>query len=287
MIESDKKHKKGCSYPILYTLTKIVDERNLIMEVYAMRKWILRVILLLAIVGIAVSLWNLIPPYLDRRQSVQDYHELEEEIVSTSGEKQGDDWWSKDVHIAFEELKKKNSDIIGWIRFDNLDQIDISYPILYSGDDEKYLHTDLYGKSRAAGCIFLEGLNQPNLKDQYQIIYGHNMRNGSMFGSLKKYKKSGFYEKNPYFTVYTEKMAYRYQIFSVHNAKADGAVYQIGYGQDETYQKFLNSLAEDSLIDTGLTPKKTDRVLTLSTCTGNGYESRFAVHAVLVTVLPL
>jgi sortase B len=255
------------------------------MEVYAMRKWILRVILLLAIVGIVVSLWNLIPPYLDRRQSVQDYHELEEEIVSTNGEKQGDDgddWWSKDVHIAFEELKKKNSDIIGWIRFDNLDQIDISYPILYSGDDEKYLHTDLYGKSRAAGCIFLEGLNQPNLKDQYQIIYGHNMRNGSMFGSLKKYKKSGFYEENPYFTVYTEKMAYRYQIFSVHNAKADGAVYQIGYGQDETYQKFLNSLAEDSLIDTGLTPKKTDRVLTLSTCTGNGYESRFAVHAVLV-----
>ena len=101
------------------------------------------------------------------------------------------DWWATDVKVEFDKLKAENPDAIGWIRFDNQDELGINYPILYSGDNQKYLRTDLHGNSHIAGCIFLEGLNKSDFSDYYNIIYGHNMNDGSMFGSLKKYKDDG------------------------------------------------------------------------------------------------
>ncbi len=95
------------------------------------------------------------------------------------------DWWATDVKVEFDKLKAENPDAIGWIRFDNQDELGINYPILYSGDNQKYLRTDLHGNSHIAGCIFLEGLNKSDFSDYYNIIYGHNMNDGSMFGSLK------------------------------------------------------------------------------------------------------
>lgn len=67
------------------------------------------------------------------------------------------DWWLTDVKVEFDKLKAENPDIIGWIRFDDQDELGINYPILYSGDNKKYLRTDLYGNKHIAGSIFLEG----------------------------------------------------------------------------------------------------------------------------------
>ena len=91
--------------------------------------------------------------------------------------------------IRFDELKEKNPDIVAWIRSDDPESTGIDYPVLYSGDNEKYLRRDLYGEEHIAGSIFLEGLNRPDFTDYYTIIYGHNMNDGSMFGGLKKYKE--------------------------------------------------------------------------------------------------
>mgnify|MGYP000217125079 FL=1 len=78
--------------------------------------------------------------------------------------------WYTDVDVKLEELQQVNADIIGWIRFDNLEQL--SYPVLYSGDDEKYLRTDIYGNQTIAGCIFMEGMNTPDFQDYHTILYG-------------------------------------------------------------------------------------------------------------------
>ena len=82
------------------------------------------------------------------------------------------DWWATDVKVEFDKLKTENPDVIGWIRFDNQDELGINYPILYSGDNEKYLRTDLHGNSHIAGCIFLEGLN----KSSMQSVLTHRLR---------------------------------------------------------------------------------------------------------------
>ena len=242
------------------------------------------------LVLIGVALWNILPPYMDRWESAQDYEELAETYVryvgdmseTDTGKQKKKDWWLTDVEIEFDRLKDENPDVIGWIRFDNQDELGINYPILYSGDNEKYLRNDLHGNSHIAGAIFLEGLNKSDFSDYYNIIYGHNMRDGSMFGSLKKYKNEGFWKENQYFTVYSETTAYRYRIFSYENAVNGGDVYKVGYQPGEEYQKFIDQMIKDSDVDTGVKPQSNNKILTLSTCTGNGYSKRLAIHAVCI-----
>lgn len=247
--------------------------------------------ILTAVLLIGISLWQLLSPYLDRWNSAREYEKLARDYVKESSaqpsnqeeEKQKKkDWWLTDIKIEFDKLKKENSEIIAWIRFDNQDELAINYPILFSGDNKKYLRRDIYGKRHTAGSLFLEGLNQPDFSDYYNIIYGHNMRDGSMFGSLKKYKDEGFWEENQYLTVYTKTTAYRYRIFSYENAVNGGEVYQVGYEPGEEYESFIDNMIRHSDIETGIKPQSTNKILTLSTCTGSGYSKRFAVHAVCI-----
>ena len=184
----------------------------------------------------------------------------------------------KYVQIDFESLQKLNKDIIGWIRFDNIETID--YPILYSGDNETYLKTDLYGRTSPSGCIFLEGANTPDFEDYHTIIYGHNMKDRSMFGKLNNYKTEDFYDDHAYFTIYTKEHTYRYQIFAYRDVPETDSVYTIGFMPDEIYQNFLNEMVKKSYIDTGVTVTKEDKIITLSTCSSEGY--RFIVQAVCI-----
>ena len=238
-----------------------------------------------SLVLISLSLGNILPDYLDKHNSSRTYENLREsytKIRKEDGEEKEKDWWLTDVMIRFDELREENPDIVAWIRSDDPENTGIDYPVFYSGDNEKYLRRDLYGKSHIAGSIFLEGLNRPDFADYYTVIYGHNMNDGSMFGGLKKYRKKEFWEENPYFTLYTEGAVYRYQIFACHEAENGGDVYKIGYEPGEKYQKLIDSMVCNSLIDTGIHPDSSHKVMTLSTCTDSGYSRRFAVHAVCV-----
>lgn len=247
--------------------------------------WLLFIII--AIILIGTALYHILPPYIDRLWTARSYKKLAEEYVSDGsepddGKQKKKDWWLTDVKVEFDKLKAENQDVIGWIRFDNQDEFGINYPILHSGDNEKYLRTDLHGNNHIAGSIFLEGLNKSDFSDYYNIIYGHNMIDGRMFGSLKKYKDEGFWQENQYFTVYSETTAYRYQIFSYEDAVNGGDVYKVGYKPGEEYQKFIDQMIKDSDVDTGVKPQSSNKILTLSTCTGNGYSKRFAIHAVCI-----
>ncbi len=166
------------------------------------------VLLIVALAVLVFALWRLIPILMDYRQANSTYAELADEVVNDpdSGEGIGDEPWNafdwQSVQIDFDALQQINPDVVGWIRFDNLDAIDVDYPILHGKTNDDYLHTDLYGTYHYAGSIFLESKNSSNMRDIYNIIYGHNMRNGSMFGTLRRYRDSDdFYEENPYFTI--------------------------------------------------------------------------------------
>jgi len=250
------------------------------------------VILIAAIAVMAFSLSKLIPILLDYKMSEDTYRELIGEVVDlgedaeedtsiSAEEDDGYDWAA--VRIDFDALKAINADVIGWIRFDDTEAVPVDYPILYGETNDVYLHTNLYGESYTAGSIFLESANAPDFSDYYNIIYGHNMRNGSMFGTLKKYRREeNFYESNPCFTIYTETAAYRYQIFSYEEVKDDSEIYTVGYEPDEVYQSLIDTMVAGSLKNTGITPDCNDRIVTLSTCTSTGDNYRFVLHAVLI-----
>ena len=155
---------------------------------------------LLGVILIGTALYHILPDYLDNKKSADTYQTLEEKYLEArepeteadtrEPETEADtrepkkDWWATDVTVAFDALKKENKEIIGWLRFDDADDLHISYLVLYSGDDEKYLRSDIYGEEHIAGSLFLEGKSKPDFSDYYTIIYGHNMRDGSMFGEL-------------------------------------------------------------------------------------------------------
>ena len=128
------------------------------------------VIIVIALAVMAFALFKIAQIYKDYQESEQTFEKLEETyVVNPDGSSVTEDDWNDDTRIQFDALKKENPDIMAWLRFDNFDDVHISYPVLYSGDDSKYLRSDIYGNYHIAGCIFLEGLNNPDFSDYHYL----------------------------------------------------------------------------------------------------------------------
>lgn len=185
------------------------------------------------------------------------------------------DWVIK-VDVDIDGLQSINSDIVGWICFENLD---ISYPILYSGDDSTYLRRNYLGENVQAGSIFMEGENSKDFSDAHTLIYGHNMRDLSMFGKLKYYISDDSYiENNEYFQIITKDKKYRYKIISYKIVPDDSDVYTIYKVGNQDFLDFVkNVLQKGSYVERDYNIENDDHLITLSTCSG---ENRFVVSAV-------
>ena len=178
--------------------------------------------------------------------------------------------------MDFTALREVNSDVLGWIL---IPDTVVSYPLLQGSDNDYYLRRTWKKWSSAVGSIFLEARNSPDLTDFNTIIYGHNMNNGSMFGTLKKYKSQDYFRKHPYVYLTTDAGSARCEIFAAYEVSTDGDTYRLGFADDNDRQAFLDVCCALSVIDTGVTPQVYDRIITLSTCTGRGHATRWVVQA--------
>lgn len=148
--------------------------------------------------------------------------------------------WESPLDIDFKELKSINPDVAGWIYMEALP--DISYPIAQGDDNEFYLHHTYKKESIFAGSIFVDCKNSKDFSDQNTIVYGHNMKNGSMFGTLKNYKLQETVDKSPYFWIITKKDAYKYKIFSIYTANVDGDTYTLIKGPGKETVEYANNM---------------------------------------------
>ena len=123
----------------------------------------------------------------------------------------------------------------------------------------------------------MDYMNKSNFGQRNTIVYGHNMKNGSMFGSLKNYRDQEVYKKSPYFWIYTPTRIYKYEIFACAEVDKFGQDYQITFRDKEDFQEFIYRAQDQALYDTGVDVNYTDTVVTLSTCTGNE-ATRFIVQ---------
>ena len=176
---------------------------------------------------------------------------------------------------TLKDLKKLNPDVKAWIQ---VPKTNIDYPVVQGQDDMEYINKNVYGEFELSGAIFLSCLNKDDFSDPYNLVYGHNMKNGSMFAGLKNYSDQSYAEAHPYIYVDLADGSHCYEIFSAHEADATDITYTIGYRANDTYASFLDSLKTASLYDTGVEVTKDDSVISLSTCTKSG-EKRFVVHA--------
>lgn len=257
-------------------------------------------VLLIAVVVFCFAAWRLVHIYLDYKTGVDEYASLEQYVGDqkvTEGlddsmdanDKMGDEWGDADLSeygtgsrfetmenpVDFDSLQSINEDVIGWIRMDAVDTI--NYPIVQGTDNDYYLYRTFERTDNFSGSIFMDYMNKSNFGQRNTIIYGHNMKNGSMFGSLKDYRDKAVYDKSPYFWIYTPNRIYKYEIFSCAEVDKFGMNYQITFRDKEDFQEFIYQAKEQSLYDTGVDVDYTDTIVTLSTCTGND-ATRFVVQ---------
>ena len=189
---------------------------------------------------------------------------------------EGDPVMEEIAEINIAALREENEDVLGWIR---IPDTRIDYPLLQGEDNDFYLKHTWQKQRNSVGSIFLEHLNRPDLTDFNTIVYGHNMRDKSMFGQLDNYSIEGFWETHPYVYIAIDSGVYRYEVFAFLQAPVDSVTYSIRPQRDDTKQEFIDYSMEHTWIDTGVRPVITDRILTLSTCTGRDYSARNVVQA--------
>lgn len=185
------------------------------------------------------------------------------------------------AQINLAALREANPDVVGWIR---IPDTKIDYPLMQGEDNDFYLKHTWDKQPNSVGSIFLEHLNSSDLTDYNTIVYGHNMKNGLMFGDLPDFSIQKHWQTHPYVYLLTDAGVYRYEIFAFYLAEVDSLTYSMNPAQDITKTDFLNLAMEKNRIQTGIEPALTDRILTLSTCSGGSYANRYVVQARLPMV---
>lgn len=191
--------------------------------------------------------------------------------------------WNEMVKVNMEGLQELNPDIKGWIYFENET---ISYPILQGKDNEEYIRTTYNGKKATAGSIFMDVENKADFTDNHTLIYGHNMKDLTMFGKLKYYKTDeDYFPDHKYFQIITSNKKLRYQVFAYKEVEEDSLIYAVYSNSNTDFYKFAkNVISSANQCPEGVIVGYDDRVVTLSTCTDRD-DKRFVVCGILVEEL--
>lgn len=184
---------------------------------------------------------------------------------------------NEEYKIDFAKLKQKNSDAIAWIKVNGTD---IDFPVVKGTDNSYYLTHNFDKEKNKAGWIFADYRNKFDGTDKNIIIYGHNMKNGSMFASLKDVIKEEWYnnENNKYIALITENENCKYQVFSVYQIETEEYYLQTNISN---FKEFVEKIKDRSKKDFNVDIKETDSILTLSTCADNT-KYRVVLHAVKI-----
>ena len=243
--------------------------------------------ILLVVGALIFSAWKLRGIYGEYQKGKESYEELAsfveepEDTPKPDGEEPGAEPDGY-LRIDFEGLQAVNPDVIGWIEIPCLS---ISYPVVQGTDNAYYLHHLFTGEYNSSGSIFVDYHNQPDFTDQNTIIYGHNMKNGSMFGTLSRYQDEALWEASPYFYLYVPGKVLKYQIFSCYAGYVRSQAYTYSFPEESDFEIFLGQIRSYAGYDTSVEVGKTDRVVTLSTCVSSRRDYRYIVHGKLKEVM--
>ena len=178
--------------------------------------------------------------------------------------------------INLSEIKSQNSDTIGWII---LPDSKINYPILKSKDNTEYMTTTFEGQQSSSGAIFMDMLCESDFSCENTIIYGHNMKNGTMFRALNDLTNKEFFWRHHIFCIDTGNGFENYEIISCYETVAtDLSSWKISFESKDAYAAWLESITKRCTYDC-IDYDINKNTITLSTCRGKaGGPGRFIVH---------
>lgn len=214
--------------------------------------------------------------YSQMQEFVQENDSISDENASDQNEENEDDTadtpedtpvLEAPITVDFQQLKEVNEDIVGWIYMEAIPSI--SYPIVQGEDNEYYLKHTVEGKRNSSASIFIDYQNTGDFSDANTLVYGHNMKNQSMFGLLKQYKKAETCASSSYFWILTPEKNYRYELFSVREVSERDDVYALFSSNGEEFKTYLENMQAESLVPFNHTFDGTEKIVTLSTCTSS------------------
>lgn len=229
---------------------------------------IIRIIIsLICLCLVIVSSYKIINWYQDTNKS----KEIKEEINKYVEKK------DTEYKIDFKELQKKNSDTVAYLKVNNTN---INYVVVKGKDNDYYLHHDFKKNNNITGWVFATYQNKMNGTDKNIVIFGHNMRDGSMFGTMKKVLNKKWYnnEKNLTIELATKTGTYKYKVFSIYQIEPEDYYINTDFYSNLEYERFLKTIKSRSIKDFKVDLNKKDTILTLSTCSMTGRE-RVVLHA--------
>lgn len=235
---------------------------------------VMRIIELIFLILLVYSSINIFKWYNNNKENKQIINEIAESVTINEDTNE-----EKKYKINFEELKQKNSDTVAWLKVENTN---IEFPIVQANNNSYYLTHNFDKKYNVAGWIFADYKNKLDGTDRNIVVYGHNMRNNSMFGSLKDVITEEWYnnEENKYITFVTENEYQTYQVFSVYQIKTEDYYIKTEFKSNE-FTEFIDTITKRSKKYFGINVSKEDTILTLSTCANNN-KYRVVLHSVRV-----
>lgn len=280
------------------------------------KRWIVRLSLWMCLIaGLAMSFWKV----LDTRNT-ERVHEEAAQIAGLPAQGQeseyGQSWGSDDLagmklnvkitktgkkaktgrkrkteplpeeaaflaEMNLEALQEINPDTAGWIAIPGTT---LSYPLVQSEDNQFYLNHNWKKESNLSGAIFLECTNHRDFSDFHTLIYGHRMRDNSMFGLLKYYQNRDYWKEHPDFYVVVGGNICRYTIFAAHETSITGPVYRLDLEEKGLEEEFVRYCIDSSVLSTDSVPERGKKIVTLSTCTGRGHATRWVVQGYLAQI---
>lgn len=187
-------------------------------------------------------------------------------------------------NLDWEALQEENADIHAWIYVPGTN---IDYPVLqHPEDDNYYLDHNLDGSSGYPGCIFIQRYNNLDFTDPNTVLYGHNMKNGSMFQNLHNFEDGVFFDEHRYAFVYTPENTFAYEIFAAYEFSNDHLLYNYdfwdNYGFDQFIEDVKNSRGMTNHVREDVEVAAGNHMITMSTCINGKPNNRYLVSAVLL-----
>lgn len=237
---------------------------------------VLLAILLYAVGRIAYLMWQY--------QASRDlYDETAEaytggQVTSDSGEDAGE---APPITVDFSALQQVNEDVVGWIYCE--DTV-INYPVMQGGDNDRYLHHAYDGTASRSGSIFADANNAKKFSDFNTIIYGHHMKDKSMFATLSYWGDQAYYEEHPVMWLLTPEQNYKIVLFAGYTISANSDTYMIFPEAGEEFAAYQQMAVGKSDFQANVAPDPNTRCVLLSTCEYQFKEARYVLHGMLVPV---
>lgn len=250
------------------------------MKKYSFYRTLIVILLSVLFVFLAMQIAHI---FIERKAANDSYEDLQSMVVIQETElyEDGDQESLPEqsesepaISIDFETLQSKYSDAVGWIYCDGTP---INYPVAQGRDNNQYLRHLLSGEYNTAGTIFADYRCGEIGEAKNYIVYGHNMKNGTMFSSITKYKEQVYYEEHPEMYFITPNRTYKIELLAGYVTSVNSDAYKLDYESEEQFEKYIDQATKKSTFKSNAEYTAGDRIITLSTCSYEFTNARYVV----------